>query len=393
MTPYISVAGALFMLALVEAGAPPKRRLWGVIALLIVLAFGTLRFETGFDWVAYAEEFKDIPSIVAAIEDGIQEPHIPMETLFIWLNVVIKTFTEDVTVLFAVAALFGIVSIHEVTGKISRSQCLMWLVYFCLTFLPAQMSSIRAAITASLVLIGLALAAREKPGRGLALILTANGFHTFSAAFLVLPLLRKTSPSIRWLLVPLLTLGFICLLVGVQAADRLIDLTSPFLPGFASEKLALFYQGVNAPLSKATLVLIAGHLTMLYLLCTDRNATHDPFIVIGIWLTFMILMAHLFLSGLPAIWNRIMYVSLPWEIACLGRIDIFVRAGVAMKRTIILGIGSMSVVGLVYFLLSPASLPFVPYQSIIEVWLTGNYGDGPQRSWEWYTIYQEGLRD
>ncbi|HWO29617.1 MAG TPA: EpsG family protein [Candidatus Acidoferrum sp.] len=391
MTPYISVACALFMLALVEVGAPPKRRLWGTIALLIVLAFGVLRFETGFDWAPYAKEFDDIPPIAVAIEDGIQEPYIPMETLFIWLNVVVKTFTEDVTVLFVVVALFGIVSIHEVSGKISRSQCLMWLVYFCLAFLPAQMSSIRAAITASLVLIGLALAAREKPIRGLAVIAVAVGFHTFSAAFLALPLLRKTRPPIRGLLVPVLTFGFICMLLGVQAADQLIDLARPFLPGLASEKLALFYQGVNAPVSKATLVLIVGHLTLLYLLCTDRNATHDPFIIIAIWLVFMVLMAHLFLSGLPAIWNRIMYVSLPWEIACLGRIDAFVRLGMAMKRTIILGIGAMSVFGLVYFLVSPASLPFVPYQSIIEVWLTGDYGDGPERSYAWYTIYREGL--
>jgi hypothetical protein len=390
MTPYSSVAGALFMLALVEVGAPPKRRLWGTIALLIVLAFGALRFETGFDWVPYAQEFNDIPPIAIAIEDGIQEPYIPMETLFIWLNVVIKTFTEDVTVLFAVVALFGIISIHGVSRKISPSQCLMWLVYFCLVFLPAQMSSIRAAITASLVLIGLGLAAREKPIKGLAVIAIASGFHTFSAAFLVLPLLRKTSPSIRWLLIPLLTFGFVCVLLGVQAADRLIDVASPFLPGFASEKLALFYQGVNAPLSKATLLLIAGHLTLLYLLRTDRNATHDPFIIIAIWLTFMLLMAHLFLSGLPAIWNRIMYVSLPWEIASIGRIDAFVRLSVAMKRTIILGIGAISVTGLVYFLVSPNSLPFIPYKSVIEVWLTGDYGDGPQRSWAWYTLHREG---
>jgi hypothetical protein len=316
-----------------------------------------------------------------------------METLFLWLNVIVKTFTDDVTVLFAVAAIFGIVSIHEISGKISRSQCLMWLVYFCLAFLPAQMSSIRAAITASLVLIGLALAARQKPIRGLAVIAIASGFHTFSAAFLVLPLVRKTRPSVRWFLVPFLTLGFICLLLGVQVADGLIDLTSPFLPGFASEKLTLLYQGANAPLSKATLVLIAGHSTLLYLFCADRNAEQDPFIIIAIWLIFMVLMAHLFLSGLPAIWNRIMYVSLPWEIACLGRIDAFVRLGVAMKRTITLGIGALSVAGLVYFLVSPASLPFVPYQSIIEVWLTGDYGDGPWRSWDWYTIYRESFKD
>jgi len=393
MTPYISVAAALFVLALVEAGAPAERRLWGTIALLIVLAFGALRFETGFDWAVYAEEFGDIPPITVAIEDGIQEPYLPMETLFIWLNVIVKTFADDVTALFTVVALFGIVSIHEVSGKISRSQCLMWLVYFCLAFLPAQMSSIRAAVAASLVLIGLVLAARQKPIRGLAVIAIACGFHTFSTAFLVLPLLRNRSPSVRWLLAPLLMLGLICLLLGVQVADLLIDLASPFLPGFVSEKLAPFYQGVNAPFSKATFALVAGHFTLLYLLCADRNAKQDPFIVIAIWLTFMVLMAHLFLSGLPAIWNRVMYVSLPWEIACLARLDAFVRLGVAMKRTITLGIGALSLIGLVYFLISPASLPFVPYQSVIEVWLTGDYGDGPWRSWEWYTIYRENYKD
>jgi hypothetical protein len=117
MTPYISVAGALFMLALIEVGAPPRRRLWGTIALLIVLAFGALRFETGFDWMPYAKAFDDTPPIAVAIEDGIQEQDIPMETLFIWLNVIIKTFTENSTVLFAIVALFGIVSIHKVQKR------------------------------------------------------------------------------------------------------------------------------------------------------------------------------------------------------------------------------------------------------------------------------------
>ena len=42
--------------------------------------------------------------------------------------------------------------------------------------------------------------------------------------------------------------------------------------------------------------------------------------------------------------------------------------------------------GLVYFLVSPASLPFIPYQSVIEVWLSGDSGDGRERSLQWYAI-------
>jgi hypothetical protein len=40
-----------------------------------------------------------------------------MEPLYILLNSVVKTFTDDVVVLFAVVALFAIVTIHQVTGR------------------------------------------------------------------------------------------------------------------------------------------------------------------------------------------------------------------------------------------------------------------------------------
>jgi hypothetical protein len=178
--------------------------------------------------------------------------------------------------------------------------------------------------------------------------------------------------------------------MGIQPTGPLIDLLSPYLPSLASEKLMRFYRGLEpAQISTGTLVLILGQFILLFVFCrpTSEKDQQDPFIIIAIWLTLMMLSAHLLLTGFPAIWNRIMYVALPWQIASLCRTSAFVRLGVGAKRLIVAGLGSVSIAGLIYFLVTPASLPFIPYQSVIQVWLSGDWGDGRERSNEWYAIF------
>jgi hypothetical protein len=114
---------ALLLHALFEVGKP--RAPWGRLAALILSAFGALRFETGFDWMPYATAFDDAPTLVAALQEGLPDTNPPMEPLYLWLMIGVKTLTDNVSVLFGLATLFGIGTIHAVTGRISRTQAMV----------------------------------------------------------------------------------------------------------------------------------------------------------------------------------------------------------------------------------------------------------------------------
>jgi len=389
MAVYLAVASILLLLALLEVGT--RRRWCAAIALIIVTAFAALRYETGFDWISYKWIFEEAPTVVGFLRGEPLNPNsdlLVMEDTYLVLNSVVRSFTDNIIVLFSLISVFTILAIHQVTGKLSRSQCLVWLVYFCLVFLAVQMSSIRSAISSSIVLIGLMLAARQHPVSGLMTIGIATAFHSVSAVFLPLPLLRNWRPSGKFVLL-ILTVGLVAFGLGLQPTDPLIDFISPYLPSAIAAKLISFYRGLEpTPISMGTYVLILGQLSLLLVFyrSPSEKDQRDPALIIAIWLTIAMVSAHLLLAGFPAVWNRLMYVALPWQIASMCRTDIFTRLSVAAKRFIVCGLGSVSIAGLVYFLVSPASLPFIPYRSVVQVWLTGDPGDGEERSLQWYAI-------
>jgi EpsG-like putative glucosyltransferase len=388
MLPYIMVASVLWILAVAEVGA--SSRVWERLALMTVLYFGALRFETGFDWVAYQDAFQTLPDPAYALHYGIPPQNLEMEPLYTWLSVLLKALTDDATALFILAALFSITVLHVAVGRVSRSQCLVWLVYFGLVFLAVQMSAIRSAVAASLVLLGLTLSAAGRSIRGTLLIALAVGVHVVAAIFLPLPFLKRWSPP-NWLCLLVVLVGVIFLQAALLPVDRLFDLILPYMPTLVFKKVETAYYGLDpAPLSLATLALICFHATLLYTFCSRRERERqDPYVIVAIWLTLYMLVAHLYFVGFPAVWNRIMYVALPWQIAALWRTTMLERISNAMKRVIVVFFGVASMGALVYFLTSPAALVFIPYQSIIVAWWTDDEGDGFVRSQEWFDYYEE----
>jgi hypothetical protein len=388
MLPYIIVACILWTLAIAEVGA--SSRIWERLALATVLCFGALRFQTGFDWVVYEDAFQALPDPIYALHYGIPQQNAEMEPLYTWFSVLLKALTDDATVLFILAAAFSITVLHVAVGRVSASQCLVWLVYFGLVFLAVQMSTIRSAVAASLVLLGLALSAAGHSIRGVLLITLATGFHVFAAIFLPLPFLKRWSPP-NWLLLLTVLVGVISLQAALHPIDRVIDFILPYVPRLVSDKLESAYYGLDpARLSLATLALICSHATLLYIFCSPRERERrDPYVIVAIWLTIFMLVAHLYFVGFPAVWNRIMYVALPWQIAALWRTTLLERINNMVKRVIVMFLGAASMSALIYFLTGPAALLFIPYQSVVVAWWTGDEGDGLVRSEEWY--YELGI--
>jgi hypothetical protein len=188
-----------------------------------------------------------------------------------------------------------------------------------------------------------------------------------------------------WLCLCAVAIGVAMVVLDIQIVDTVIGVIVPYLPGLVADKLASFYYGNEpAPISVATLGLIFGQGLLLAVFCsTTARQRHDPFVIIAQWLTLYMLIAHLSFNGFPAIWNRLMYVALPWQIAALWRTGPVVTFKTWSRLASVFALGVISVAALVYFLTSPAGVLFIPYQSAVSVWLSDSYGDGRERSNAW----------
>src|SRR5262249_6156222 len=115
------------------------------------------------------------------------------------------------------------------------------------------------------------------------------------------------------------------------------------------------------------------------LLVLYRQDPLDPFVNIALWLTLYMLAAHLFFSTYPTAWNRLLAVALPWQIAAIWRSEPFKARVILFRGAVVASIGALGIAGLAYQLSQPKNEPFVPYHSLIQVWL-GDEGTGRDRA-------------
>src|SRR6516225_1247704 len=100
MTPYFAVIGILGFLALVQ-GAGARSRIWPGLALVVLLVFGALRYETGFDWAAYDWVYDLMPGLadVVRYRAPVPETDPPMEPGYVAVSILLKSVTDDAAVL------------------------------------------------------------------------------------------------------------------------------------------------------------------------------------------------------------------------------------------------------------------------------------------------------
>jgi hypothetical protein len=388
MAPYIAVSLVLTLVALLDVEYPRLEREFAAISLIVATGFAALRYQTGYDWLTYEAYFDSTADLETALYRGIPHQDTPMEPLFYGLNMLIKSLGGSLVLVFAIAAIFNCGVIHAVTGRISDGRCLMWTLYFALAFPIAQLSIIRQSLAASFVLIALLLAAQGIIALAILVLLIGAGFHASTLIYLPIVFLPYLRPK-PWSIILAAGFGICLLFADVRLLNPAIDLATLLLPQWLANKLSLYYQIEPPNISLGVAALILWHCGILGLMlkCLSESERRCPYIGVAFWLTLWVLGAHIYLAGFPNLWNRVMCVALPWQVAALWRLDVIRRFTRAAKVALVAALGTAGLVGLVYTLQKPDSAPLVPYHSLVQLWLYGDPGDGRTRSELWLEEY------
>jgi hypothetical protein len=387
MAPYIAVSLVLTAVALLDIEYPHLEREFAAISLIVATGFAALRYQTGYDWITYEDYFDSTTDLATALYRGIPHQYTPMEPLFYGLNMLIKSLGGSLVLVFAIAAIFNCGVIHAVTGRISDGRCLMWTLYFALAFPIAQLSIIRQSLAASFVLIALLLAAQRAFAFSLLILLIGAGFHASALIYLPIVFLPKLRPK-PGLIILAAVFGICLLLADVRLINPAIDLATRLFPQWLA-KLRFYYQTDPPNISLGVAALILWHCGILGLILksTSDPERSCPYIGVALWLTLWVLGAHIYLAGFPNLWNRVMCVALPWQVAALWRLNVVRRLTGAAKLGLVAVLGAAGLAGLIYTLQKSESAPLVPYHSLVQLWLYGDPGDGRRRSEIWLEDY------
>lgn len=341
-------------------------------AMLCLLA--GLRFETGFDWPAYLEVFD------GGCHLGNPCFRTEVEPAYLWLNQAIKFVGGDFQTLLMIVAVFNIATIAFVASRISPlSQGVLWTVYFGLTFLPGQMGLERQSLASSFVLLAL-IATRWYVSA--ALILIGSSLQISVLPFTAVLLLQRYRPPAIFA-GALVVVGLICAALHITFFDVMIRIASTFGLDYLSQKFA-WYQtnGSVEAISTATMGVIALQLAILAALCwlAPPEEKTNRVQIIAVWLTLYMIFTHLFLAYIPSFWTRAILVALPWQIAALFQLRAVRLAPRFAQLAGVLVASMISASALYYYLISPTTTVFQPYNSLVQVLLSGQCGDGVDRS-------------
>jgi hypothetical protein len=388
MEAYITVGLLLLFLALIEVLKPHISGVTGFIALILVTSLAALRHETGYDWFEYETFFDQSVSFSKALESGIPTPDLPMEPLYVALNMSIKSFDGPFSLLVAISAIFSCGVVHLVTRQISSQQSTMWMVYFALAFLIVQMATIRQAIATAFLLVAFLCSVNKRTPLAWTSLVVAVGFHASAAMFAPFLILAAYRPSLNMIAAYLIP-GILFVILGFHPINAVLDAMMPFVPEFISEKFRWYYVDDAVTLSVAAIALTGFHLVCLgaLVLCSESDEKNDRFLNIAIWLTLLVLGMHLYFSGAQVLWNRVMCVTLPWQICAVFRLRRVQSLWLPAKLTLVGLLGGLCIGALAYTLAKPESMRYIPYNSIVQVWLYDEPGDGRQRAREWLETF------
>jgi hypothetical protein len=261
------------------------------------------------------------------------------------------------------------------------------------------MAAVRQCLGFSFIFLAILAQENKKTKLAITLALASATFHAFAVIFVPLIFLKVRPPSFR-VVFGLAAVGLFLSLVGVDLFSVVAGLVTPLAPLSTAARLET-YGAFRAELSIATMVLAITHLGVLYLLQSfdktfyervyrPRSEQEDQSNRAGfqrmavlyrftVYATILNILGHSYLAALPVFWNRIMLVTFVVQGIVLTRLyaPVFHRTLNKFAISSLAFVGSLA--SLSYFLLGASSLPYIPYQSTVQVWLTGHYGNGRER--------------
>jgi EpsG family len=385
MTAYLILAAILLLFALANVWA--KSRWLGVSASLLVGSFTALRYQLGYDWVAYERLFQALPGTWSfGFQPGF--PQLQVEPLFLWLCIALKSLGGTVEVLFFGIAAFNVFVIHFVCQRIApNSQPFVWLFYFCFAVVAVQMNIVRQALASSFVLLGLLCLVRSRPFFGTIPVLVGSGIQVSSAIFAPLWLIGSKRPNPMFVGI-LLAAGSLAIVTKIDILKVIIEYVKVISPDWLNYKFAFYEKTERSAVSLSAVFFMIWNAALLVIFYLRRRS--DPAVCIAAWLTLYMLAAHLFFSQYPTIWNRTLAVALPWQLATVYRMKLLETWSASVEFAGVATIGIIAIAGLAYQLGRPQYGPFVPYHSVIQARVFGDEGTGRARAEQAIEDYESG---
>ncbi|ASL43336.1 hypothetical protein bAD24_I07590 [Burkholderia sp. AD24] len=336
------------------------------LALAIFVVFAGQRFETGNDWLTYRDHYLALQLYGFSGGDSPQFPAFePLYVVTVWLFSRVADFQ---TFLLTVAVFNGLV-LYRFAKAWGASFCGLAAIYYSWVYLATQMATTRYSLAMSFVLLALMFIAQHRRWLGYLLIFVAAGFHFFSLAFLPVIFLLNRRLTLR-LAVLTLVIGFLFVHVILAAASSGMMDSLPF-----SEKIVFYLDEATVKQVSAGSI---GYilLNLAFFVWIMRDSDDDDKARLVKWSVFYLLFFQVVAWMLPVFWNRVQIFAVVIQACTLSkyfmdrRNALFVLAG-----------AMISMAALLKFLMDPAFISYVPYQSywVDKVMMDAARDDGELR--------------
>lgn len=352
-----------------------SKKFYSCISLIIFVLIAGTRFETGYDWQAYTNIYESAPSLtdVLLLNRDIFS-FSEMEPLFLLTNVIFRTISDNVSLLFFAAALFNGVTIYNLCLKFKVNPTFVFALYFCIAYLTGQMTLLRQSVASSFLLLSLMAMIENKPIKTSLFGLIGAGFQVSTLVFLPMMFLKRNKPTRAFYIGAL----FFCMLAMFFIDNLVVKLLSLLLPltsGHIAVKLAEYIEVGQFSNSVGSWLYLAINLFILKLAFLEglRNKWTVEYRVY-FYSTLLMVFALTILSSQPIFWNRVQLVTLPLQAMLLFK---YSQTLTLIKKNIfIISVYCVCFLILIYSLNKDNMEPFMPYQSIIERIYGNDYGDG-----------------
>ena len=180
-----------------------KYAYWGLCVILILFCgFRTIGVDP--DSEAYEEIFKS---------NG-DDPKLLVETSFLFLSEIIRSFTDDVHYVFLLYAILGITIKFYALRQLSPFYFLPLVIYFGNYFILHDFIQIRAAVASGMLLLAIKPLSEGNRKRAVVYFLIANVFHYSSIAFYpILFFSNNLSKIWKYALIAIMPVGAILFLL------------------------------------------------------------------------------------------------------------------------------------------------------------------------------------
>jgi hypothetical protein len=347
-----------------------NRRALSICILMLVLV-GGLRFETGYDWMAYELAFAEIDvskSFFDSLGVGAFEP------LYLLLCYVVKLLGGGVAIVFFVSAASLGLALYTLFRRFDVDYWIPLVMYVGFCYLIAFFIVVRFSLAAALVIFALGELLDGRRGRALFYVVLGAGFHVFALAFLPLMLLVKVRLKVAGIALCVALAFVVTKFIDLGVLLALFALAEG--GGFLA-KFSFYAAGLETSIPTTVYLFLFFNVAMAAIVSRYLQGEADRALAnTAAWLSMMVVAGIVVFYPVPSVWNRFMLVAVPIQGVALAKV--LLSSPRLRRLSASLVVSALSLVVYSYSLFQEGSF-FYPYESQFDAWLGTSSGIGRER--------------